>query len=82
MGTAEIEILPAAALHLIFLGNLNSRRLSADHGAGRDHEADKGAYIEQAVRRVSAPEKEKLGQAFLGKRLLLCHGRIGDRRND
>ena len=57
-------------------------QLSADHGAERNHEADQGADIEQAVRRVSAPEEEILGSAFLGKRVLLCHGRADDGRND
>ena len=38
-----------------------SGELPADDGAERDHEADQGAHVEQAVRRVSAPEEEILG---------------------
>ena len=55
---------------------------SAEHGAERDHEADQGADVEQAVRGVSAPEEEVLGPAFLGTRVLLCDGRADDGRDD
>ena len=57
-------------------------QLSTDDGTKRDNEAYQGAHIEQAFRGVSSPEKEILGQAFLGKRIFLRHGRPRDERND
>ena len=60
----------------------HSGELSADDGGERDHEADQGTDVEQAVGRVCALEEALLGEAFLGERVLLCDGRADDGGDD